>query len=375
MGVPEIAFWTAISVVIYVYAGYPVLLVGLSAVFRRPPQKRPIEPSVSLVVAAYNEADVIEAKVRNALDLDYPADRLQIAIASDGSKDGTAELARAAAGGDPRVRVFDYPMNRGKIIALNDTVPHLTGEILAFSDASSMLAADSMRQLVMHFADPTVGAVSGVYKVRGKEQAELGVQEGFYWKYETFLKVQEAKLGSILGAHGSLYAIRRSLYPFPPAGTINDDAVIPIRILQQGYRVSYEPKAVAYEEAQEMSGFSRRVRIMAGNLQQLNHVREFLWPPQPLSLFFYLSHKVGRLAAAVALPLAFGFNLLLLDHPFYRALAALQVVFYAIAGAGALRTLRPRILGLPYYFCMINLAMFLALYRSLLPRRQIAWKQ
>ena len=97
---------------------------------------------------------------------------------------------------------------------------------------------------------------------------------------------------------------------------------------------------------------------MAGNLQQLNHVREFLWPPQPLSLFFYLSHKVGRLAAAVALPLAFGFNLLLLDHPFYRALAALQVVFYAIAGAGALRTLRPRILGLPYYFCMINLAMF-----------------
>ena len=154
------------------------------------------------------------------------------------------------------MRVFDYPINRGKIIALNDTVPHLTGEILAFSDASSMLAPDSMRQLVMHFADPTVGAVSGVYKVRGKEQAELGVQEGFYWKYETFLKVQEAKLGSILGAHGSLYAIRRSLYPFPAAGTINDDAVIPIRILQQGYRVSYEPKAVAYEEAQEMGAVS-----------------------------------------------------------------------------------------------------------------------
>jgi glycosyltransferase involved in cell wall biosynthesis len=370
----EAVFWLSAGFVAYVYFGYPALLAALGVVTRRPPKARPYEPSVSLLVAAYNEADVIEAKIRNALALDYPPDRLEIVIASDGSTDGTAEIAGRLAGGE-RVRLFAYPKNRGKINVLNDTVPQLRGEILVFSDASSMLAPDSLRRLAANFADPQVGAASGVYKVRQKEKADLGAQEDFYWKYETFLKTREAALGSVLGAHGSLYAIRRSLYPFPAPGTINDDYVIPVRILQQGYRVAYEPAAVAYEEAHEMGGFGRRVRIMAGNFQQMREIKPLLWPPRPLALFFFLSHKAGRALVPFAMVALAAANLFLLGRPLYRWLGVLHFGFYLVAGLGAIWKLEPRTLRLPYYFCMINAAAFLAIHRAISPRRQVAWKQ
>ena len=173
-------------------------------------------------MAAYNEGAVIEAKVRNALALDYPAERLEIVIASDGSSDGTAEIVHRSAQneGRGRVRLIAYPTNRGKIATLNDTVRQVTGEIIVFSDASSMLARDSIRQLIANFADPRVGAASGIYRVLNRDQSQLGYQEDFYWKYETFLKLQEAKLGCVLGAHGSMFAIRKDLYPFPSAQVI-----------------------------------------------------------------------------------------------------------------------------------------------------------
>lgn len=360
--------------VFYVYVGYVAVLLLLRMIIRRPLKNAAVEPRISLMVAAYNEAAVIQNKVHNALDLDYPASRLEVVIADDGSQDGTADLAMAAAGGDPRVRVIRYPKNRGKISVLNDTVPQLTGEVVAFSDASSMLGPDALKLLAGHFADEHVGAVSGIYEVRKKHEAELGFQEGFYWKYETFIKTQESHLHSILGGHGSLYAIRRDLYPFPPPGTINDDLVIPLRILQKGYRCLYEPKAVSYEEAREMVGFSRRVRIMAGNLQQVNDLHLFLNPFQPLPLFFFLSHKTGRLVAAVCLPVIFVANLFLLQYPFYGVLAVLQLLFYALALLGARGDLNPKILRLPYYFSMINVAMFIALYRSFTRGHGVAWK-
>lgn len=370
----EILFWLSAAAVVYVYAGYPALLAAAAAVFRRPVRKKEIEPSVSLLVAAYNEADVIARKIRNALELDYPAGKLEIAIASDGSADGTVAIAREFA--DPRVRVFDYPINRGKITVLNETLPQLRGEIVALTDAASMLAPDALRRLVANFADPEVGAVSGVYKVRRKEEAQLGVQEDFYWKYETFLKVQEAALDSILGAHGSLYAIRKDLYPFPAAGTINDDYVIPVRILQRGYRVAYEPGAVAYEEAHEMGGFSRRVRIMAGNVQQLREMKPLLRPLRPKALFFFLSHKAGRVAAPLFLLLLIVLNVALLRHSaLYQWLAAMQAAFYILAIVGANWRVRPRTLLLPYYFSMINAAAFLAMYHVFFSRRSLAWKR
>jgi cellulose synthase/poly-beta-1,6-N-acetylglucosamine synthase-like glycosyltransferase len=171
-----IILWASAALAIYVYAGYPLLLAVLRRVARNPVAKRPIEPTVSLLVAAYNEADVIEAKIRNALALDYPADRLEVAIACDGPTDGTTAIAQRVAAeiGDGRVRVFAYPVNRGKLHALNDTIPQLTGDIVAFSDASSMLAPDAMRLLVANFADEKVGAASGVYRVLRGDEAALG---------------------------------------------------------------------------------------------------------------------------------------------------------------------------------------------------------
>jgi cellulose synthase/poly-beta-1,6-N-acetylglucosamine synthase-like glycosyltransferase len=370
-------FWLSAGLAFYVYAGYPLLLAVLRRVAKRPVRKAPIEPSVSLLVAAYNEADVIEAKIRNAVALDYPAARIEIAIACDGPTDGTTAIAQRVAAeiGGGRVHVFAYPRNRGKLYALNDTIPQLSGDIVAFSDASSMLAPDAMRTLVANFADERVGATSGVYRVLRGEDAALGKQEDFYWKYETYLKLAEADLGSILGCHGSLYAIRRALYPFPTPGTINDDYVIPMRILSRGYRVAYEPAAVAFEEAHEMGGFSRRVRIMTGNFEQLREMKALVRPLRPGPLFFFLSHKAGRLVVPIAMLAMFAANLFLLDRPFYRAVFALQLAFYALVLLGALVALRPKILRLPYYFCMINAAAFLGMYHALRGGRSLAWKR
>ena len=370
-------FWTSLFLAFYVYAGYPLVLAVLRKIAKRPVAKRPVEPSVSLLVAAYNEADVIEAKIRNALALDYPAEQLEIAIACDGPTDATTAIAQRVASeiGQGRVRELAYPKNRGKLFALNDTIPELNGDIVAFSDASSMLAPDAMRTLVANFADEHVGAARGVYKVLRGDEASLGKQEDFYWKYETYLKLAEADVGSILGCHGSLYAIRRALYPFPKPGTINDDYVIPMRILAQGYRVAYEPGAVAYEEAHEMGGFSRRVRIMTGNVEQLREMKALMRPLRPGPLFFFLSHKAGRLVVPIAMLVMLVANAFLLDSPFYRIVFALQLAFYALVLLGAVIALRPKILRLPYYFCMINAAAFLGMYHALRGGRTLAWKR
>ena len=369
--------WASAAVAAYIYVGFPLLLALLQRVAKRPVAKRPIEPRVSLLVAAYNEARVIEEKIRNSLALDYPTDRIDIAIACDGPKDDTTAIAQRTAAqlGDGRVRVFAYPQNRGKLYVLNDTMRELTGEIVVLTDAASMLERDAVRRLVENFADPHVGAVSGVYRIVRGDEAALGTQEDFYWKYETFLKRAEGDVGSILGCHGALYALRRELYPYPAPTTINDDYVIPMRILQQGYRVAYDASAVAREEAHEMSGFSRRVRIMTGNFQQLSELKALVNPLRAGPLFFFLSHKAGRLIVPLAMIGMFVANLLLLDEPFYRGLFWLQIAFYALVLLGALIKLRPKILRLPYYFCMINAAAFLGMYYALRGGRSLAWKR
>ncbi|MGB8061952.1 MAG: glycosyltransferase family 2 protein [Candidatus Sulfotelmatobacter sp.] len=366
-------FWIAVGFPVYVYFGYPILLWGLQAIFGSSAGRQPVEPSVSLLVAAYNEAVVIADKIRNGLALDYPADKLEIVVASDGSKDATADIVRSLAEAESggRVRLLHYEKNRGKTVVLNDAVPQLRGEIVAFSDASSMLAPNSIRVLVQSFSDPRIGAASGVYRLLKKDQARLGAQEDLYWKYETFLKVQEARLGAFTGAHGSLYAIRRELYPFPSPDTINDDFTIPIRILEQGYRVAYEPAAIAYEEAHEMEGFSRRVRITAGNIEQLREIKGLLWPPRPFVLFCLLSHKTGRLLVPLFMLVALAANVVLRSQFPYNWLLVGQVLFYGLAVLGAIFSLRPKILRLPYYFCMINSALFAWVYQALRHGRAI----
>jgi hypothetical protein len=261
-----------------------------------------------------------------------------------------------------------------------------------------MLATDSIRVLAKHFADPRIGAASGVYRLLKKEHSQIGAQEDFYWKYETWLKIQEANLGASTGAHGSLFAVRRELYPFPPLNTINDDFVIPMRIVAKGHAFGYEPGAVAYEEAHEMEGFTRRVRIVAGNVEQLREIKGLLWPLQPVPLFCLLSHKAGRLLVPVAMLTAFIANALLFvtavsaggnvavypvpgTQPSYPAgataaylyfcLLVSQILFYVLALLGKFFNLRPKFLRLPYYFCMINSALFAWMYYALRMRRAI----
>jgi biofilm PGA synthesis N-glycosyltransferase PgaC len=369
----ELLFWCSVAVPFYAYIGYPIVLLAMCAVFKRPIRKEKFEPFITLLIPAYNEAEHIAGKIRDSLRLEYPPEKLEILVACDGSSDGTPAIAQTLADGR-RVRVLDFPKNRGKILTLNDGVREARGEFVVFSDATALLYPDAIRWLMMNFADPQVGAVSGRYTVIRADEVGIGRSEDFYWKYETFLKVHESQLDSMLGAHGHLHAIRRELYPYPPPGTINDDYIIPVSVLSKQYRAVYEPKAIVYEEAREMTGFGRRVRIMAGNLQQLREIKGLLRPFRFLPLFFFLSHKVIRLVVPFAMLAALIANAFLTSSLLYLALLWLQAIFYLLALAGTLFLLRPKTLMLPYYFCMINAAVFFGVYHTMTSRRSMAWK-
>lgn len=375
--IPEIVFWLGVAIPVFAYLGYPATLVILRRILHAEVMKKSITPRLSLLVPAYNESSNIERKIRNSLALDYPPELLEIVIACDGCKDRTAELAQNLAhSGEAhgRVRVLDYPVNRGKILTLNAAVRELEGEIIVFSDASAILNRDALRMLIRNFADPRVGAVSGKYTVIKPHEVNIGSSEDFYWRYETFLKTQEAQLSSTLGGHGHLHAIRAELYPFPAPGTINDDYVIHASVIAKGWRAVYEPEAVIREEAHEMTGFGRRVRIMAGNIQQLREIRPLLNPFRPLPIFFFLSHKALRLVVPFAMLGAFISNLFLLDSPLYRLLFLIQIIFYLLAILGSSVRLRPKLLMVPYYFSMINAAAFLGAYHAFTGLRRMRWK-
>ena len=369
----ELFFWLCILTVVYAYLGYPLVLLVLRAVLHRPVRQQSYEPTVTLIIPAYNEAAHIEAKIRDSLAQQYPEDKLEVLVACDGPRDKTIAIAQQMEDGR-RVRVLPFPVNRGKIAVLNDAAREARGDILVFSDASAYLYPDALRHLMRNFADSDIGAVSGRYTVVKADEVSIGGSEDFYWRYETFLKVKESELASTLGAHGHLHAIRKHLYPFPPPGTINDDYIIPVSVLAKRFRAVYEPSAVVYEAAREMTGFGRRVRVMAGNIQQMREIRGLLSPFRPLPLFFFLSHKAVRLAVPFAMLGAVVANLFLLDRVMYQYTMALQVLFYLLAIAGTVVKLRPKLLMLPYYFTMINMAGFLGFYYALTNLRRMRWK-
>lgn len=370
-------FWVSLAVLAYIYVGYPLLIGALARVFGRAPRGADTTPRVTLFIPAYNEAAHIEAKLRNSLALDYPRDRLSIVVASDGSTDGTdAIVARYAGQG---VRLLRMPQNAGKAAMLDALVPALTGEVLVFSDASSELAPEAVRRLVQPFADASVGCVSGLYRLKATGTTDLrGEGEGLYWTYETWIKRQESRLHSILGAHGALYAIRQAL--FEPLGntSINDDYLIPMRIVARGFRAVYEPAAVAWErEVASVEGeFARRRRIAMGNCQQIIALRQLLSPRAGWVAFSFFSHKVLRtlapaflvtmLAASVALP-----------QPWQAAALGAQALLYGSAWVGYVCQQRghaPRWLSPPLYFCLGNLAMGDGLLRYLAGQRT-AWNR
>lgn len=377
----ETLCWTCLGVVSFVYLGYPLLVLVCSRLFGRvaaPPELSEDElPTVSLLVAAYNEEIEIEGRILNALALDYPRDKLEIVIASDGSTDRTNEIARGyqRAG----VRLLAYGKNCGKATVLNKSVPRLAGEVVVLSDANTHMAADALRRLVSPFHDPAVGVVCGRLVLTDPRTGKN--VDGLYWKYETFLKKCESRLGALLGANGAIYAIRKHLYPGVRPGTLIDDFVIPLDAKRHsGCRIVYDARAVAREETAPSIGaeFHRRVRIGAGGYQSIGMLWPLLAPRNGWVALTFFCHKILRWLCPFFMLGALLANVPLLGDPTYDGLFAAQAGFYALAVAGNWLPARPRWLRyarLPTMFATMNVALLFGFFRWLLRPQNGTWRR
>jgi cellulose synthase/poly-beta-1,6-N-acetylglucosamine synthase-like glycosyltransferase len=373
-------FWVTLGLLAYVYVGYPCLVFLLASVRPRPVRKaRDHLPSVSFVVAAYNEESAIRDKLRNTLALDYPAELLQIIVASDGSTDRTDEIVRTEFAG--RVHLLALGGRHGKTLAQNRVVAEATtGDILAFSDATTVYRPESLRALVANFADPEVGLATGnvVYGVETDASVDKG--RAAYWNYESFLRRQESNFNSVLGAAGCCYALRRRLYT-PLAPDMISDVVQTVKVVQQGYRAVVEDDAIVYEPAESRGigdELERRGRVIARGLRAKWYLRDFFHPLRhPWFCLQVLSHRLLRWSVPVLLIIAFLANAALVGHPFYLLLFAGQVAFYGAALTGYLlerRGRRPRGLMIPFYFCVVNIAPLVAVRSLLRGERKVTWE-
>ncbi len=372
-------FWLTAAVAIYVYLGYPGLLAAAAPLLDRTVDRRRVTPTVTVIVPAYNEEDVIADKLENLLASDYPDEALEVLVASDGSDDDTeSEAERYASRG---VRVLSLP-RRGKAHALNVAARHASGEILVFTDANSHLEAGALRALARNFADDEVGGVVGHTGYDVPDDGESsGRGEQLYWRYDTWLKKAESRTGSVVSAHGGLYAVRRSHFRPLEDGSVTDDFAISTAIVEQGQRLVFEPDARATEKAPEQAGseFRRRVRLSIRGFRSLLLRRRLL---NPVRHGFYavvlLSHKVLRRLLPALLPVLLAASLALSPgRPVYQAAAGLQVLFYGLAAAGFL--LRDTdaggnpVLYAPFYYTLSNAAALTGLYRMVRGERIRRW--
>jgi cellulose synthase/poly-beta-1,6-N-acetylglucosamine synthase-like glycosyltransferase len=365
------------AVVVYVYFGYPLLIWIVSRLRPRPVAKGDAMPPVTLVIAVFNEEAVVARKIANSLALDYPVDRLEVMFISDGSTDGTAEIIRSAE--SPSVRLLELPRG-GKAAALNAGAAAARGEILLFTDANVDLSPDSLRIMARSFADPEVGGVSGKKKYvvrRGADTTEVG--ENLYWRWDQWQKSLESEIGSIFAADGTLYAIRRSLYVPIEDPAQADDIAISARVVLQGFRLVFEPEAVAWEEApaEGLDEFRRKVRVTNHSVRALLNLGRLLWTSGFYSVEL-ISHKLVRhLIPFFLLALLLSSLWLAAGSIVFAALLLLQVAFYGIALAGA--ALRrtglgtKRIFSVPYYFCLVNAAALFGVLGIVRGRRVRAW--
>lgn len=379
-------FWGAALLLLHTYFFYPVILLLLDlarrAIGRLPPaaDDQPFGPEadypcVTLIVAAYNEASCIEEKIRNSLQIDYPADRFELLIGSDGSTDGTDEIVRRHVDGPVR---FWRGERAGKASVLNACVPAASSGIVVLSDANTMIDAGAVKRLVRHFEDSEIGAVCGKLRLYNRTRREY--EESAYWTYESWIKAYEGKLGAVMGANGGLYAIRRRLFTPLPRNTIVDDFVIATRIIEQGFKMVYDAGAVAHEETTEdyEKEFKRRTRIAAGNFQSLTLVPHLLSPGLGFRAFAFWSHKVLRWFAPGLMAVAFAANLLLIARPLYAVLFAGQVLFYGLAFAGREKLLEgrlARIASVAYYFVTMNVALAVGFWRFACGVQGATWER
>jgi cellulose synthase/poly-beta-1,6-N-acetylglucosamine synthase-like glycosyltransferase len=369
-----ITFWGAMFLLGYLYTGYPLVAWLRARVFPRPHRREPIAPVVTIVVVAFDEAPTIATRIENLLELDYPADRLDIVIASDGSTDGTVAHARSRA--NARVAVRSFPVRRGKAAVLNDVVPSVRGEIVVLADARQRFDRDSVRSLVSNFADPSVGAVSGELLLSSGTTA-TGDGVGFYWRYEKFIRRHESRADSTVGATGAIYAIRRPLFEPIAADTILDDVLIPMRVVGRGYRVLFDARARAVDgpSATPRQEFIRKTRTIAGTFQLFCRERWLLSPFRNRLWFETLSHKGLRLAAPVLQAAMLVCSIGLHDVPLYRLVLLGQCVFYGAALAGWRAPSYLRILSVPYAICLVNLATIVAFVRFVSGTQRVTWER
>lgn len=323
-------------VLFYHFVGYPLLLALLAKVWQRPVAQSTATPSVSLIIAAYNEGEIIRSKIENSLELDYPPGLLEIIVISDGSTDETAAVVETFAG--QGVKSMHMPARNGKSAAVNRAVAQAQHEIVVVSDANAYYLPDAIRKLVRNFGDPEVGGVSGRKTIR-KSGSPISESEGTYWKYESFIKKQESLLDSTAGVVGEMMAVRRSLFQPIPAAIILDDAYTALNLMRRGYRVIYEPAAVCWETsaASSRDEFIRRRRNSAGRYQFL--FEPAIWPwNKPIALFAYLSHKLLRLVLPIFMIVALGLStvamLLPQRTPLITVAFVLQLIFYGLAALG-----------------------------------------
>jgi poly-beta-1,6-N-acetyl-D-glucosamine synthase len=379
-------FLVSCFIVFYNYAGYAVIVCLVNKWKRKPAARvedAGFTPSVSFIVAAYNEEDCIEQKIANSLELDYPPEKIEYLFISDGSDDRTVELICRHA----QLQSLHQPERKGKSAALNRAVGEARNEILIFSDANTVLNKAAIRHITRHYRDEKIGGVAGEKKVLPAAAGanEVGDGEGLYWKYESFLKKADAAFYSVVGAAGELFSFRSRLYEALPHNVILDDFVSSLKVAQRGYRIQYEPEAYAME----LPSFSlkdeqkRKVRIAAGGFQAIGLLTPLLafWKYPRLS-FLYISHRVLRWTLSpLCLMLAFISNTVLFwgsAGPVFTLLFWLQVAFYGMALAAALAPSlqkRSRLLKLSYYFVFMNACAVLGFFRFLRGGQAATWEK
>lgn len=382
-----ILFWISIFLIIYTFVGYGFvlyLLLKLKNLFVKPFffQKEQELPTVSLLVAAYNEAELIEEKIKNTLALNYPKDKIQFIFTTDGSSDSTPDQVRKY----PEITLLHLDAREGKMAAIKRAIPFIKGEVTVFTDANTFLNNDALLELVKHYQNPKVGAVAGEKRILVPETADASsAGEGFYWKYESLLKKWDYALYSGVGAAGELFSIRTALYQPVESDTIIDDHMIAMRIAENGYIIAYEPNAYAMETASAdvKEELKRKIRIAAGGIQSILRLKKSANPfHNPIFTFQYMSHRVLRWTITpFLLILVFVLNGIIALQTgalFYQVLFGLQVLFYILALIGLYfenRNIRIKALFIPYYFCVMNYAVIAGIIRYYKKNQSAAWEK
>jgi len=373
----EALFWISLAGLFYIYVGYPALVLLRARLFPKPVQKAPHRASVSVLISVYGEVAPLEAKLGSLLAVTGSEQIREVLVGGDGPQPGLRDgVARV---GDARARVVEFPERRGKPSVLNDLMRACSGEIVVLTDARQTISGGALTALLENFSDPTVGVVSGeliFVSEPGATSAAKGI--GAYWRYEKLIRRSESAFGSVPGATGAFYAIRRELLEAIPPETLLDDVAIPMRALQRGYRCVFEPRAEVYDtpssDARKES--LRKRRTIAGNVQL---VRQWPWLLNPVrnpAWFAFLSHKLARLLSPFLLILAWIANLLLLEQPLYWALGAGQLLLVLMGVCGWLFGLihvRAGPLGIPMMFLALNLSTLLALWDAATGRFNVRW--